>query len=144
MKKIMQINNQKDLFKVIDFIHDYNFDSETIYLDSSNSLNIKFERPLYEKAVLIWKFLCIKKIEVPIGEYVLKIHNINKYILKDTERVKFYDFNELIYQENEKCIRVISGIPIEIIIYVSNFEISIEDTEKIVCEKTKIDMGWCC
>ena len=53
--------------------------------------------------------------------------NVVTYTIKDPKKVGIYDFNELIYDPERKRLSITTGVPIEIEVTVSRFELDIEE-----------------
>ncbi len=65
-------------------------------------------------------------------EGFLKIYYVEKYVVRDTERVRLYDINELIYDPRARVLRITTGVPLEFVVRVTAFKVSAEETEALV------------
>jgi hypothetical protein len=68
----------------------------------------------------------------PAIECFLRIFHVKSYRINDTQKVGTYDFNVLKYDPREKCIVVLTGIPIDIRVCVEQFEVSVEVTDNVL------------
>lgn len=135
--KKISIQDPRQIPVILDLIHDCWFDVDDIICDRETSiLSIKFKREMGDRRRVLKNFWLVKKLEVPLIECFLKFYHVKSYRIRDTEHVGIYDFNELKYDHHLKRIDIITGVPIDIKIYVEMFEISVEETDKVVDVKT--------
>jgi len=129
------ISDFKDIGKVLNIIHDQYFEKEDIKFNAkSQTLEIKFERLMYEKAKIVKNLLLIRKYQCPVVEFILKINFVETYQVKARE--SFGMFNTIRYDAEKKLIVIVSDIPITIKIRVTKFHIEVVDTGKILGTKT--------
>lgn len=139
MSKVTNATDPSDLKIIVDIIHDCWFNKDDIVFDSSNhSLCIPFQRTAMEKERTIKKFLFFKKIRIPVIECFLGFHHVRDYSVEDKVQVGNYDFNTIKYEPETKTIQLTTGVPIGIEIVVEDFEITVEETENIIEERTCI------
>lgn len=135
--KNLSIKNPEQISDIVNIIHDCWFDVDDIVYDPEASvLSLKFKREMPRRSRVLKEGLLTKRLEVPIVECFLRIHHVKSYRIKDTEHVGLYNFNELEYDPNLKHINITTGVPIDIIISVERFEVSVEETDKVI--ETKI------
>ena len=106
-------------------IHDYWFDVDRITFDASAStLSLPFPRP---PAGAVDKHVFVsRKHDEGNVESVLRIKRVRRWRIEDTNKVGYYDFNELRYDPGKKVIRITTGIPILIEIEVERLEVAVE------------------
>ena len=127
----ISIKDPNQIPSIDDVIHDSWFDVSNIEFDSKTSvLSIEFERQLKDESTVVEKNWMMKKIEVPLVQCFLKFFHVESYEIDDTERVGSYDFTNLEYNSDLRCISVITGTPIGIEIKVRDFEVSVVETNK--------------
>jgi len=136
MANTISIKRPDETVKVIDAIHDCWFDIDNInYNQNFAELTIKFYKEIYDKRSLRKLKFFLKKSQIPIVECFLRIHHVRDYELKDEEQVGRYDFNSLEYDNENKILRILTGIPLGLQISVDEFEISVEITDNIISQK---------
>ena len=127
------INHPRHLGSVHDLIHDWMFDSEEIRLDpESSTLSIPFQRGDEEREEVIPGLWGRRRKRPSMVQSYLRIHQAEDYSIRDTEHIRFYDFNILEYHAETRSLRILTGIPIEIQVKAKGFEISVEVTDQIV------------
>jgi hypothetical protein len=131
MAKNLKINNPKELRAVNDLIHDCYFDVDDIEFEASTSvLSFRFRR-VVTQGKNWWKDFISNSKMSPAIECFLKIHHVESYSIKDTQKIGAYDFNVLVYDSSTSCIGVRTGVPIDIKMFVRDFEISVEVTDNL-------------
>jgi hypothetical protein len=124
--KIITAKRTDDLEAINDLIHDSFFEVDDITFDSQASiLNFKFELPTLPSGRGLKEFIYSSKTS-PGVECLLKIHNVEKYSIDDTEKVGRYDFNIIEFDAPARVVCIRTNIPIGIRILVSELEISLE------------------
>lgn len=111
------------LSSAIDCIHDRWFDRDKIAFDRDKSV---LAIPFFERSSPIREFWSLRRAPTQTTG-VLRIHNVVTYTIKDPKKVGIYDFNELIYDPERKRLSITTGVPIEIEVTVSSFELDIEE-----------------
>ena len=135
------IKDPQQIPKILNVIHDCWFNKDDIVYDSKSSiLSIKFKREIIDKKQTLKRFWFLKKVRIPSVECFLKIHHAESYSVKDIAQVGSYDFNEIKYDLGQKTLTISTGVPIHIEIKVRQFEVSVEETEKVVGERTTISI----
>mgnify|MGYP001580913800 FL=1 len=110
------INNSKDLRKITSLVHDSWFDIDQILKDHKNgAVRIYFQKSSKLPADDVNRFASIN------------IKNVQRLEIKDTEKIGYYDFNEIKYLEKESCLVITTGVPIGIKIFISSIEIVLEN-----------------
>ena len=61
-------------------------------------------------------------------KFLLTIGLVKNYIIQDTERVRYYDFDCLRYDPATRCLEVCTGIPLVLRATVTGFSVCIEET----------------
>lgn len=111
----MHIQEAKDLQKITEQVHDMWFDIEQIKESYKNGI------------VLIKLAKETKDLEKSKAGKVIKISKIHKLDIKDTEKVGYYDFNEIKYDKGKSCLSITTGVPVSIKLYVEFIEIVLEN-----------------
>lgn len=128
------INKADEINQINDLIHDCWFDINSINTDD-NTFKLYFTRYLETRKRLLKNSFLFKQFEIPGIECVLEIHEVKSYEISDTEKVQFYDFNELVFDQGTNTILVRTGIPLSIKIEVSSLKISAKITDKVISNK---------
>lgn len=137
MSEKIIIKRQDESIKIFDIIHDCWFDLNDItYNQDPSELIIKFEKEIVEKCISDSRKKCFLKMHKnPIVECFLEFHDVINYELMDDEKIGRYDFNTLEFDDEKKVIRVLTGVPLDFLIEVNNFKITVEITDKVVRHK---------
>ncbi|MDP2939496.1 MAG: hypothetical protein Q8O13_05420 [Candidatus Omnitrophota bacterium] len=131
------INNPEEINKIVGLIHDEWFEKDDVKFNASlASLEIKLKRENQADKRIIKRILFMKKLSVPIVESILRISNVDHYQIEDTANIGRYDFNEIKYDVMGKIVSITSGFPLIINAKVKKFEVSLDDTGKVIEEKT--------
>jgi len=132
------IQDPKDLPAIVDLIHDCWFDiADVVFHPRQSLLSIRYKRPVREKAQVLRRLLLWKWIEVPLVECFLEINHVIESRVEDQQGIRLYDFNTISYDSSSNTVRVNTGIPTTITMKVTQFEISIEETDNVVEIETK-------
>jgi hypothetical protein len=132
------IRDSKELPTIIDLIHGCWFDIADVVFHSRQSLlSIRYKRPVRERAQVLRRLLLWKWIEVPLVECFLEINHVIESRVEDQQGIRLYDFNIVSYDNSSNTVRVDTGIPTTITMKVTQFEISIEETDNVVEIETK-------
>ena len=122
-------------------IHDRYFELDNIQFDKNiGELIIRFEQEYKNELKILKNYIIIKKKSIPVYENILKISNVNKYSIQDTEKINRYTFNEIHYVESTQELKITSGIPMEINILVDNLAIEIIEKEKLIKNIVKYEL----
>ena len=129
--KTTSINDPNQIPLIRDVIHDAWFDVSNIEFDSNTSvLSIEFDLALKDESTSVEKNWMVEKLEVPLVQCFLNFFHVESYKIDDTECVGSYDFTDLEYNPELRCISIITGTPIGIEIKVKDFEVSVVETTK--------------
>lgn len=135
------VEDIRDLDSVTDLIHDRWFDLDSLTLDSSTSvLEIKFEKEHPEQKMTKRRFLIVKLASIPVTEALLRIHFVKSYHVTDDAKVGRYDFNRLSYRRELQELSVVTGIPLDLRIIVSQLRVEVIDTEKVMSFKSSMSL----
>ena len=110
----MTITDIKQLPELLDLIHDLWFNVETVILDSATRF-VNF-RVTPNRSDL-------DKTSFP--GITITVKNVEDLKIKDTERVRDYDVNEIKFDRETRTLKLTTGIPIEIIFRVTALEICV-------------------
>lgn len=117
-------------------IHDYWFKVEDVNHDAARGmLSLRFTRPSQAGGETTRRMLFLRRVRVPITEWLLEIRNVETYTLKETEGIGCYDFNELQFSEVDRTLTVKTGIPLVLHMRVSALDVTVRDTGDVVTEK---------
>jgi len=126
----------EQLDDVIKFIHDCWFSINNLVFDKENFVvRIYFEKECIGSALEIWHFFFLKRMEIPIVECILNIHDTVGYDIEDTEKVDRYDFNELYFDKQSGLLSVNTGIPLKLNIKVKRLNITVDVTSNVVATR---------
>ncbi len=138
MPKVNSARNEEDLQDVINAIHDCWFDLSEVAIDSLKStLMIRFVKPAPELGRPISQGRVLSTIEFPCLESFLRINEVLRCSINDTERVGLYDFNELKFDRTTNRLAITTGVPISFFIEVRRLDVSVEISDKVVEWKTR-------
>lgn len=127
MKNQLRITDPRELPKLVELIHDQWLDAESITFDSENStLSIRYLKEAGAPSPFV------SRARFPAFECSLRISSVESFSVVDPQKIRFYDMNTVAYDPASMCIRLETGVPIEIQVVVSAFDLTVEETEKIV------------
>ncbi len=133
MPKRTVVKDPSDLPRIVGIIHDCWFDLDRIQFDAGDSaLTIPFrcERS-HEGSRIRWSVF-FSRARGRCFERLIRIGHVDSYSVVDTQKVRFYDFNELTYDPETKQIRITTGVPLEMTVTVKELDVSVEETDKAV------------
>lgn len=136
VKKMERVTIYKpdELNQINDLIHDCFFDIDRITIDN-NTFILYFTRYLESRKKPINSWFLFKQYETPGLECILEIHEVKSYNIKDTQKVQFYDLNELAFNQATNMILIRTEIPLSIEIEVLSLKISVVITDKVISSK---------
>jgi len=110
------INHTKELNKITSLVHDSWFDIDQVIKDHKDGV------------IRIYFYKTSKLAVDEMNRFAsINIKNVQRLEVKDTEKIGYYDFNEIKYLEQEKCLMITTGVPIGIKIYIGPLEIILEN-----------------
>ncbi len=110
----MIITEGKQLPKLLDLVHDYWFNVEQLALDpETRSVVLRLE-PSHSALI-----------QGSSSGFGVVIMNVDELTIKDTEKVRDYDINEITFDPTERTLVLTGGVPIEIAFRVSALEIRV-------------------
>lgn len=131
-QQIVAVDPQ-ELPAVAEAIHDHWFDlDQTVFDAASTTLSFTFARP--PAGVADRHILTSRRREAGYVESFLRIRRVVRWRIEDTNRVRYYDFNEIEYNPDKRVVRLTTGIPILIEVEVQGLEIVVEITDKVVAD----------
>jgi hypothetical protein len=110
----MTITDSKQLPELIDLVHDYWFNVEQLALDPKTSSVVLRVEPSHS---------ALNQGSASGLRVVIK--NVEDLTIKDTEKVRDYDINEIIFDPATRTLLLTGGIPIEVVFRVSALEIRV-------------------
>jgi hypothetical protein len=130
---IMTFTDPGAISDLLDYIHDCPFKVDDISFDREGSvLSIRFGRELADRARVISGNWFMAKRELPLGGCFLRILHVQSYSLNDMAHIGTYLMTDLEFDQNLGRVSVISAQPLDIHVNVEHFEITVEETDRIV------------
>lgn len=123
-----------EISQINDLLHDCWFDINKINT-GDNTFKLYFTKYLETRNRLLKNYFLFKQFEIPGVECVLEIYEVKSYEITDTEKVQFYDLNELAFDQGKNMILIRTGIPLSIKVEVSSLKISVRITDKVISNK---------
>lgn len=108
----MTITDHAQLPELVDRVHDNWFDVEGIVYDRAGKRITFRVEP--------------KQSDLDGGSskgIVMEINNVDELTITDTEKVRYYDVNEIIFNPSRGSLVLTGGIPIEVVFRISALEI---------------------
>lgn len=124
---IVVFKDPNQLRSLIDGIHDRWFDpAEIVFSKERATITI----PFVDRTGSPFASRSTQRSESvrPFG--LLTICHVSDYKIRDTEKVGLYDFNRFSYDAQSGRLRMLTGIPIEIEIIVTQFTLAFEEFPK--------------
>ena len=100
------------LRELVNLVHDYWFNVEKVILDRATGV-VSF--PVEPKRSDL--------LSGSSNGFILEVRNVRELTIMDTEKVGYYDIDQLTFDSNSSAIILTGGIPIEIIFRISVVEI---------------------
>lgn len=130
-----QATAAEQLKTVNQLIHDFWFNVGDIHHDTeARTLAVRFAKPSAHKAETVGRVLFLRRVRVPVTEWCLEIRNVDHYTIEESENVKRYDFNRVNFREKDRLVVIETGVPLKFLINVSDIDIVVYDTEKVIDE----------
>lgn len=108
MTDILEATTEAEMLGITDLLHDRWFDVETISAMSElGSMSIEF--PAVERRNALRRGLGVTNSVDPI---VLTIHGVTRWVLDDSQGIRFYPLNELRYDPHRGTVSLVSDIPL--------------------------------
>ena len=112
MKKVT-IYKPDELNQINNLIHTCFFDIDRITV-ANNTFLLYFTRYSESRKKPVKRWFLFKQYETPGLDCILAIHKVKSYSIKDTQKVRFYDLNELAFDQATNMILIRTGIPLSI------------------------------
>lgn len=112
MKKVT-IYKPDELNQINNLIHNCFFDIDRITV-ANNTFLLYFTRYSESRKKPVKRWFLFKQYETPGLDCILAIHKVKSYSIKDTQKVQFYDLNELAFDQATNMILIRTGIPLSI------------------------------
>ncbi len=130
MTEVLRAKHAIELDEVSRVIHDSFFDLEAVNFDpAARVLTIPFRK---DDSSTGHTGALVSRARGRGCEWLLAIRNVESYEIEDPEKVRYYDFNRLIYDPSKHVLSLSTGIPIRVDVHVSMLEITVENTGRIV------------
>lgn len=125
--KLLHITDAEEISRVTELLHDSWIDADRILYDSSKGIiTIRILKPKHTGIAFV------TRMRLPANEYLLRISHVKSFDLQDTEKIRFYDLNELKFDPVSMQLEVETGVPIGIHAVVNCVDIKVEDSGTIV------------
>jgi hypothetical protein len=141
---VTRIKDHNQISLILDVIHDCWFDVGDInYSPEESLLIIKFERELICEGLLEGGGILFKRVRIPTIECLLRFYHVRNFVITDTEKVGRYDLTGIEYQADLKRLFINTGIPLDIMLEVEQFEVVVEETDRVIRTRTRSSLlGW--
>jgi len=127
MQNHIRIKDPKDIPQLVELIHDRWLDAESITFDAESSIvRIRYFKEMGTSPPLIG---CAR---FPAFECFLQISGVESFLVRDSQKIRFYDMNTVTYDPASMCVHLETGVPIEIRAKVRIFDIAADETERVV------------
>ena len=121
------VKDPSKLSQVVDILHDRWFDLDQVLFDPQDCvLTIPFSNESIPGSRRIRWSDFFSRAPGQGFECFLRIANVESYSVVDTEKVRFYDLNELTYEPEAKRIRITAGVPLQMTVTVKDLDVSVE------------------
>jgi hypothetical protein len=127
MTKQLRIIDSNQLPKLVELIHDRWLDAESIAFDAENStLSIRYLKETGPRSSFL------SRARFPALECFLRISKVESFSVHDPQKVRFYDMDTVAYDPQSMCVRLKTGVPIEIRAVVRDLDLTVEETDTVV------------
>ena len=109
----IRISEPQELVRIVDEVHDKFFDVEALRANLAGSVLTIQVAP--------------KKEDLSGSRgarELLTIRQVKRIEIDDSEKVGFYDINEIEFDAADSCIKITGGIPIELRVFVEKFDMT--------------------
>jgi len=117
MSKMIEVraDSQEALEQIDDVLHDRWFDVDDVRFDEAGRfVQVPFRgQPKGTRRASDAKAL------------MLEIRHVEQNVLKDTERIRFYDFNRLVFSRDSSTLRIETGIPLGLEMRVARLDVRV-------------------
>jgi hypothetical protein len=114
------------------------FDRATIRIDlikphrRSSGLSIPMLVPDQSTAQMVGRSLFVKRYELMARVRVLRIHDVEKYVVTDEQRIEEYDFDHLELGRERMRLSVVTGVPTTIEATVRRIHLTVDELPNLV------------
>src|SRR5208283_2448860 len=127
MANVIHINEPREISRIVELIHDCWLDANLIVFDSEKStLSIRYLKKLGSQSSFV------NHVRFPAIECFLRISRVESFSVQDKQKVRYYDVDSVAYDPTSRCVELRTGVPIEIRVLVTDFELTVEDTDTVV------------
>lgn len=138
MSTDLTITDASQLVLINRIIHDRWFDvGEVRFHGASRTLVVEFLRPRLEPSLSGRRRSLIHDNERPLVESFLQIRHVAEWVLTESQYIGSYDFNELRFDPVKMVVEIATGIPLAFYAQVTELEVSVMVTDKVVKEKRR-------
>lgn len=133
-----RVTDRHELYAVNRLVHDHWFNVEDVTHDPHRRIvSVRFLRPSHARAKTSHRILFLRRVRVPMTEWLLEIGNVESCTLEETEDIGRYDFNKLHYREDTQTLTVKTGVPLIFRMVVNALDVTVRDTETVVAERIR-------
>lgn len=133
---IMRALGQEDLVEVTTLIHDQVFDvTQIVFSNAEHSLVIPYQYRDRRRRTRARSAPVMKRYRYPICRGRLTVRSVESYSIDDPCGIGTYDFNEIVYRDEEQTIVVTSGFGLEIHIHVCDVDVEVEQSGEEIGEE---------
>lgn len=128
---VVTAQEQEQLDKVDDFVHDQHFDVGNVRFDPTfGSVSVPFEKENRDSMSGRWYEFFFQRWSVPIFEHIVQIGHASSYCVEDPEQISSYTFDRIEYDPNEGQVRIVGCPGLRIVVEVAKLNVSILSTGK--------------
>lgn len=123
------VTDPRQLESITNIVHDCWFSvDDIVHRSDDRVVEINFWRDQPSGRKVLRDYFILKRVQMQEAEYVLRINHVRHLDVHDKARVGKYDFDRLVYRKEIGEISVLTGIPLEMRITVSDFRLEVEPT----------------
>jgi hypothetical protein len=125
----LTVRDPERLPEIVARIHDRLFNTEDIVLDEvTRTLTIPFAQELRDRGTVIVKSAFKETVKVPLVRSVLRIHNVERYVLQDAAHIGTQELAGVTYEPQAQRVTVTADVPVQVTVDVTSLEVSLEET----------------
>jgi hypothetical protein len=117
-----RVTNPSEIERLTERLHDSWLDVESLIFDTASaSIKVRCLTNLKPRSL-------VERIRFPARECFMKISNVSSVSVEDTQKIRYYDIDNLSYDHEGQYLEIKTGIPVRILIFVKSVDIVIEET----------------
>jgi len=139
LSESITVDSPGRLSDIVDLIHDCWFSlDETTFSKDTGIVEIPFARSMDKNRKVVSRLALLKVVEVPVVRAILRIHHVREFAIQETENIRRYDFNTIIFDPERKELRILTGIPVDLRAQINEFRIDLEVTEIVLRHERRL------